>query len=78
VDQPLQYTAQFYELTVPPAGEVSVLYSFFPNPGLEPRDFGLVARVFYQLADGSGNFSNVFYNGSIILEEPIEPLDAQT
>jgi len=72
------YTQRQLLVTVQPTQQVSLLYSFLPDAFLEPRDFGLLARVFYTLDNGAANYSNIFYNGSVILEEPEEPLDAQT
>ena len=42
------FTKQQFEVIVPPSEQVSLLYTFYPDPMLEPRDFG-VSLVFSTL-----------------------------
>jgi len=71
------YTRFWYGEIVPPGETHSFVYSFFPDPMLEPREFGLQVNVFYTDSAGE-NYTSVFYNGSFHLIESNEGLDAQT
>ncbi|PRP75626.1 hypothetical protein PROFUN_07992 [Planoprotostelium fungivorum] len=64
------FTRQPYNIEVQPKEHISILYSFWTDPLMEPRDFGLAARVYYsQDGENGGNFTHVFYNGTIVFEE---------
>lgn len=69
------FTHREYGLIVEPSEQISLVYSFRPDPMLEPRDFGLTAEVFY--TDKDDNYTTVFFNETITLVETIEPFDAQ-
>jgi len=71
------YTRFWYGEIVPPGESHSFVYSFYPDPMLEPRDFGLQVNVFYTDSAGE-NYTSVFYNGTFTLTESNEGLDAQT
>jgi len=71
------FTRQAYGETVRPSEERSFLYTFLPDPLLEPRDYGLVISIFYSDLEG-GNFTNVVFNSSIGLIESSEGYDVQT
>lgn len=61
-----------------PSSQATFSYTFFPDPMLEPRDFRLIASVYYHSLLGDGEFCSVVFNGTIILEDVSETLDIQT
>jgi len=71
------FTKQSPGYVLEPGLQTSFLYTFFPDPMLEPRDFGFTARVNYHNVMGDGNFSSVLFNDTIFLAEVSEPLDVQ-
>jgi len=71
------FTKGSYGESVFPSEQRSFVYYFFPDPLLEPRDYGLVVTVYYTDSEG-GNFTNVVYNNTIALIEADESIDAQT
>jgi len=71
------YTKEEFSVVVKPGEQVSFLYTFFPDPMLEARDFGLSAQVFYHDQEGN-NFTSHFYNNTVSLVESSESIDAQT
>lgn len=73
----MQFTTLHYNISVRPSTQVSLTYSFLPDPLLEPRDFGLVCSVFYKDAQGT-NYTSVFFNSTVDLVEPAGGVDTQT
>jgi len=71
------YTKEYYGEVVASSELRSFLYTFYPDPMLDPRDFGLTVKVFYTDPEG-GNFTSVVYNNSITLTEAGGSFDAQT
>jgi len=71
------YTRTYYGQIIPPGEHATFLYTFYPDPMLEPREFGLQANVYYSDAHGE-NYTSTFYNGTIFLVESNESIDAQT
>jgi translocon-associated protein subunit alpha len=72
------YTKQAEFVIVPPSSQATFAYTFTPDAFLEPREFGLMGNIYYSLEDGSANYTSVFYNSTITLIEPNEPVDLQT
>jgi len=72
------YTKKAESGLVAPKTTATFLYSFFPDPFLEPREFGLTTNIFYSNEDGTTNFTSVAYNSTITLVEANEPVDLQT
>jgi len=70
------YTKGYYGETVSPSELRSFLYTFYPDPMLEPRQYGLVVSIYYTDAEGT-NFTNVVFNNTINLVETDESIDAQ-
>ena len=56
--------------------EVTLSYMFRPDAMLEPRDFGVLVNVYYKDATGK-NYTNVAFNGTVDLVEPVVGWDAQ-
>lgn len=71
------FTTKETNVIVPPGGQVSVSYFFQPDVLLEPRDYGLVASVFYRDQEGV-NWTSVFFNSTVEVAEAAGPLDTQT
>jgi len=71
------FTKMAYSVIVKPGEQTSFLYSFKPDPLLEPRDFGLSAQVFYHDQEGT-NFTSFFFNNTVPLVESSESIDAQS
>jgi len=71
------FTRRQVSQLVRPAEEVSFGYVFTPDPGLEPRDFGVVASILYH-DESLTNYSTTFVNTTILLEEPESTFDART
>jgi len=71
------FTAKEYNIPVMPSSQISVSYTFFPDPLLEPRDFGLVATVFYRDQQGV-NWTSVFFNSTVDVSEQSGSFDGQT
>ncbi|GAX75809.1 hypothetical protein CEUSTIGMA_g3252.t1 [Chlamydomonas eustigma] len=58
------FTQQIYHQVVLSGQEISIDYTFMPDPRLEPRDFVVALTVFYQ--DKTGQFySNTFFNQTV-------------
>jgi len=74
------FTEQSYGLIVNPYEEVSLSYTFYPDPLLEMRDFGLVVSVHYHDGVDSSltNYTSVLFNSTVDMVEPEGGFDAQT
>jgi len=70
------YSKAEYGLTVNPNEQISVSYRFRPDTMLDPRDYGLVAIVYYHDEVGRQHASP-FFNGTITLIEPHTVFDFQ-
>jgi len=70
------YTRAAYGVIVSPAEQHTIAYRFLPDPGLDARDFDLVATVYYTDSAG-GNFSSVFFNDTITLLDRQDAVNAQ-
>lgn len=70
------FTTREYNFAVQPDGQVSISYIFYPDPMLEPRDYGLVASVHYRDQLGV-NWTSVFFNATVEVVEPSSSFDAQ-
>jgi len=66
-----------YGMPVQATQEVTLSYMFRPDAMLEPRDFGLLVNVYYKDATGR-NYTNVAFNGTVDLVEPVVGWDAQS
>lgn len=66
-----------YNVTVFPQDTWTVLYKFRSDPRLEPRELGMFLRIFYRDAEGT-NFSTTAFNGTFILSEFPDKVDART
>jgi len=71
------FTAREYNVSVKPSTQVSLAYTFLPDPLLEPRDFGLVCSVHYRDSQGN-NFTSVFFNSTVDMIEHSGGVDTQT
>ena len=50
-------------------------YHFFPDPmSVDPREYGLICRVFYH-DEYLTNYSSVFFRGVVTMEEANSGLD---
>jgi hypothetical protein len=74
--QILNFTRLNVNLTLAPGSDVSLTYTFTPDPYLEPRAFGLAVQILY--TDGASNFSHTFFNDTVTIAEPPSSFDAQT
>jgi len=70
-------TLHYNWVVAKPSTQVSVSYRFRPDALLEPRDFGLVASVFYRDAVTGTNYTSVFFNSTIDNVEPSTGVDTQ-
>jgi len=70
------YTRATYGVIVNPLEQHTFAYRFLPDPGLDARDFDLVATVFYTDAAG-GNYSSVFFNDTVTLTDRQDAVNAQ-
>jgi hypothetical protein len=68
----------FEDMIVGPLEELTISYFFTPNELLEPRDFGLVAEVYYIDMSDNNEYYHTFFNGTVEIIEPEGSLDAQT
>jgi len=66
-----------YGMPVQASQEVTLSYMFRPDAMLEPRDFGVLVNVYYKDATGR-NYTNVAFNGTVDLVEPVVGWDAQS
>jgi translocon-associated protein subunit alpha len=66
-----------YGMPVQATQEVTLSYMFRPDAMLEPRDFGVLVNVYYKDATGK-NYTNVAFNGTVDLVEPVVGWDAQS
>lgn len=71
------YTKTYYGEEVSGSELRSFLYTFAPDPMLEPRSYGLVISVYYNDLEGS-NYTHVVFNRTIELIETDESMDVQT
>jgi len=71
------FTKLTYGIGVLPEQEGSFLYTFRPDPLIEPRQFGMQVNVFYH-DSANENFTSVLFNGTINIVEPNESFDTQT
>jgi translocon-associated protein subunit alpha len=71
------FTRQPNTIVVKPGEQHSFVYSFTPDPFLEPRDLGFSGQFFYSDSEGN-NYTSYWYNTTITLIELQEPLDVQT
>jgi len=70
------FTRQNVGVTVGPSEQIDFLYTFRPDPLLDPREFGLAAQVFYRDSENN-NYTSFFYNSTIFLQEANEGIDIQ-
>jgi hypothetical protein len=70
------FTKQPVGVTVYPTEQLSFVYSFRPDPMLEPREFGISAQVFYTDSENK-NYTSWFYNSTINLIEVQDKIDVQ-
>jgi hypothetical protein len=71
------FTEFSYGTLVDPQEHVSFLYGFFPDPMLDPREFGFHANVYY--TDGIENYTTVFFNSTIkLIDSSTSAFDAQS
>lgn len=70
------FSAQTFNLTVQPGVQSSFPFTFTPDAKLQARDFGLAAKVFYEV-DGQPH-ANVFFNKTIEVIEPVGVVSGET
>jgi len=70
------FTRQSFGISVDPQEQLTLLYTFLPDPGFDARDFDLTATVFYHDLVG-GNFSSVVFNDTISLVDRADSVNAQ-
>jgi len=70
-------TKEEYGTSVSPSEQRAFDYTFLPDAGLEPREYGLVISVFYSDTDGA-NFTNVVFNSTVGIVDSDQPMDFTT
>jgi len=70
------FTYQTYGLQVNPDSEVSLLYSFRPDPALHPREFTVALTIFYMSHQGQMS-TTTFFNSTIEIVEPPRSIDGE-
>eukprot|EP01129_Flabellula_baltica_P002266 TRINITY_DN12094_c0_g1_i1.p1 TRINITY_DN12094_c0_g1~~TRINITY_DN12094_c0_g1_i1.p1 ORF type:complete len:231 (-),score=63.08 TRINITY_DN12094_c0_g1_i1:43-735(-) len=66
-----------YDQIVAPKETATFAYQFYCDFSLEPRDYGMLASVYYSDHENN-NYTTVFFNGTINIYEPATELDVTT
>lgn len=65
------FTAFWYNTSVPASHEATTLYRFRSNPNLEPREYALIVQAAFRASDNS-TFAYTLFNSTMIFEEVAE------
>eukprot|EP00761_Pharyngomonas_kirbyi_P003256 gb/GECH01003260.1/.p1 GENE.gb/GECH01003260.1/~~gb/GECH01003260.1/.p1 ORF type:complete len:272 (+),score=83.00 gb/GECH01003260.1/:1-816(+) len=62
------FTAFWYNTSIPASSEATAMYRFRSNPNLEPRDYALIVQAAFRTPDNS-SFAYTLFNSTLVFEE---------